>query len=416
MKFLSSLNKKSLRNKICLLRIDLNIAEADLCEIPGNKSGLARNAGVEADWRGYEYIHPRILAVLPTIEFLISKGAKIVILSHRGRPEINFKSKISHFYQNCGKQENLKNFTLKPFVKILSFLSSQPIRFINFDFEEKFNAPIIRKIIDGANENIFLLENLRFVSGEEKNNKKFSEQLASLGDFYVNDAFSASNRKNASVSAIVEFLPSFAGFNLEKEIKNLNQAMKNPKKPLIVILGGAKVSDKIKMIKNFFKKADYFLIGGGIANTFIAAQGLPIGNSLCDKNVNLRGLMCKFSRKIILPIDTIVYKRKILDIGPRTIKKYSKIIQGAKTIIWNGPMGYIEDEKFRKGNEGIIKAIIKSRAFAIIGGGESAPAFLKAKNRKLKVNVFFSTAGGAMLEYLAGNKLPGIMALNKNKK
>ena len=256
---------------------------------------------------------------------------------------------------------------------------------------------------------MFLLENLRFLKGEEKNSLRLARQLASLGDIYINDDFAVSHRKDASVAAIAKYLPSYAGLLLEKEIRNLSKVMKNPRKPLVIILGGAKVSDKISLIRG---KADYFLIGGAMANTFIAAQGIPVGDSLYDRNADLRGLIRGLTQKIFLPVDVVVYKRKILDIGPKTVDKYSKIIKQAKTIIWNGPMGYIEDERFANGSKAIAKAIIKSKAHSVIGGGETI-ASLKIKNQKSKIknNVFLSTGGGAMLEYLAGKKLPGIEAL-----
>jgi phosphoglycerate kinase len=175
-------------------------------------------------------------------------------------------------------------------------------------------------------------------------------------------------------------------------------------------LGGAKISDKIGVIKNFQKKADYFLIGGGMANTFLAAQELPVGDSLYEKEAAPIARKFLKSGKIILPTDTRVFKKQILDIGPKTVEKYSKIIKNAKTIVWNGPMGHIEDKRFRKGSEEIAKAILKNKGLVIIGGGETA-GLLKAKDSKLKANIFISTGGGAMLEYLAGKKLPGIEAL-----
>ena len=197
---------------------------------------------------------------------------------------------------------------------------------------------------------------------------------------------------------------------LEEEIKNLSRVAKNPRKPLVIILGGAKVSDKIKVIKNFASKADYFLVGGGIANTLLKLNGLPIGDSLYDKNTDFGKLTLELKSKIILPEDAIIYKRQILDIGPKTAGKYAEIIKKAKTIIWNGPMGMIEDKRFSKGSEAVAKAIFKSGAFAVIGGGETM-ALLKTKNYKLKINIFVSTGGGAMLRYLAAEKLPGLKAL-----
>ncbi len=373
MKYLSSLKNEDLAGKICLLRIDFNIEKAELAG--------AKN-------------HPRLASVLPTIEFLTKKGVKVVILSHRGRP-----GKVSSIkYQ-------VSSYTLKPFADILSKELVQKVNFMaNFNFSEIRGE--IKKSKPGS---IFLLENLRYFEGEEKNDKNFAKRLASLGDFFVNDAFSVSHRANASVAAITEFLPSYAGFQLEKEIKNLSIAIK---KPLVVILGGAKISDKIGLLKNFMAEADYFLIGGGMAHNFLLAQGLPIGNSIFEeKTIGFAKKMLK-NRKVILPADYVIKDRKILDIGPKTLEKYSEIIKNAKTIIWNGPMGYFENPKFAKGSEEIAKAIMANKkAFSIIGGGETTSLMSKVKCQKS--NVFLSTGGGAMLEYLAGKKMPGIEALNK---
>ncbi len=404
MKYLSSLKTKNLSGKICLLRADFNIENAELSE---------------------KNIHPRIAAVLPAINFLTKKGAKVVILSHRGRPDTtSFKFQTS-------------DFTLKPFAKILSKLLKEPVGFVEFSKINnltnltKFN--FVRFV--RFKKDVFLLENLRFNPGEEKNDKKFAKRLAILGDFYVNEAFGVSHRKNASVEAITKFLPSYAGFSLESEIKNLSKAI-NPRKPLIIVLGGIKIADKIGLIKNFWNKADGFLIGGGIANTFFAAQKMPMGNSVYEKE---KLIFCKKllkSPKIILPVDVIIKNDSILDIGVKTRKNYAEIIKKAKTIIWNGPMGYIEDKKFKKGSEAILKAILESKAFSVIGGGETV-ALLRAQNSKFKIprsrtsnkflrnytgqasslrgrqnsKLFISTGGGAMLEFLAGKKLPGLSAL-----
>ncbi len=384
------------------MRVDFNITNAEL-------RGMMR--------RTTRKLHPRLAAVLPTIKFLIKRGAKVIILSHRGRPNLKFP--ISNYQLPISKE-----FTLKLFAKILSKLLKKSVQFIDFKKDFKTIKTIIKNALTGS---IFLLENLRFLPGEDKNDKKFAKQLASLATFYINDAFSVSHRKNASVVAITKFLPSYAGLSLENELKNLSQVMRNPKKPLIIILGGAKISDKIGVIKNFLKKTDSFLIGGGVANTFVMAQGVPIGDSLYEKEMLPIAQQLLKSKKIVLPIDAIVNKRRILDIGPKTAKKYAEIIKNARTIIWNGPMGYIEDKRFIKGTEAIIKAIMKSRAFsaprskgrgggprglAIIGGGETTSVvLLKTKSYKLKANIFISTGGGAMLEYLAGKKLPGLEAL-----
>lgn len=288
----------------------------------------------------------------------------------------------------------------------MSDLLKKPVCFI--DFKKGFNASKNTKTITRNNFSIFLLENLRFLAGEEKNDIELAKQLASLGDFYVNDAFSVCHRNAVSVVAITKFLPSYAGLLLEKEIQNLSLVMEKPKRPLVIILGGAKISDKIGFIENFKSIADYFLIGGGIAHNFLKAQGLPIGNSIFEEStVGFAKKMLK-NKNIILPIDYVLKDRKILDIGPNTIKYYSDIIKKAKIIIWNGPMGYFENKKFAKGSEAIANAILKSGAFSVVGGGETAALF----NEKNKIKkIFVSTGGGAMLEYLAGKKLPGIKAL-----
>ncbi len=377
MKYLSSLKTKNLSGKICLLRTDFNIENEEL-------SG--------------KDIHPRIAAVLPTIKFLTKKGAKVVILSHRGRPDktINYKLQT-------------KRFSLKPFGEILSKLLKKPVVFVEYS-----NLNNITKLNFVRSQNdIFLLENLRFNPGEDKNDKKFAKQLASLGDFYVNEAFAFCHRPTASIVGIPKLLPSYAGFSLENEIKNLSKVIASPKKPFVVILGGVKVANKVGLIKNFWNKADKFLIGGAIANTFLAAAGGKVGNSVYEKEKVAFCRKLLKSPKIILPVDLAVKNGRILDIGVKTQKNYTEIIKTAKTIIWNGPMGYIEDRKFRKGSEAVLKAILKSKAFSVIGGGETT-ALLGAANSKFKIQnskLFISTGGGAMLEFLAGKKLPGIEAL-----
>ncbi|MEK7574285.1 MAG: phosphoglycerate kinase [Patescibacteria group bacterium] len=377
MKRLSQLKPSQLQNKICLLRVDLNIEFEE-------KDAF------------------RLQAILPTIKFLIKNGAKVAILSHRGRPP-----------EASSVKRQASGYTLRPFAKIISELLKKPVHFIDYNVFQKLKS----EIENSPAGSIFLLENLRFFPEEEKNDKQFAKKLASLGDIYINDAFAVSHRANASVAAIAEFLPSYAGLVLEKEIENLDAIMKDFKKPLIIILGGAKVSDKVGLIDNFSKKADYFLIGGAMANTFFVNQGLPMGDSLYDKKVDLAGLSRRLGRKIILPLDLVSYRKQILDIGPETINNYQKFIQSANTIVWNGPAGFIENKKFAKGTEEIAKAIRQladknKKAKIAIGGGETINA-LKAISHKLKANVFLSTGGGAMLEYLAGKKLPGIQALEK---
>ena len=379
MKFLSSLKNNNLADKICLLRVDFNVS-------------------------GDLFSNQRLIKILPTIKFLLEKKAKIVILSHLGRPK-------------HGERVASKNLSLKFAADFLEQELKNKVNFINhFDF---YKISEERKSCSKCD--IFLLENLRLIDGEDGNDEKLARKLASLGDFYVNDAFSVSHRKNSSVVAITKFLPSYVGLLMESEIKYLSAAMHNPKKPLVIILGGAKISDKLGLIKNFLNKADYFLVGGGIANTFMAAQDLPIGDSLYEKDMLPSAKKFLKSGKIILPSDVIIDERKILDIGLKTIKKYSDLIEKAKMIIWNGPVGYFEDERFSNGSRAIAKAVLNSRARSIIGGGETTLLFKPKTNppdggQKPKTNLFLSTGGGAMLEFLGGEKLPGITALDRNKK
>ncbi|OGM90625.1 phosphoglycerate kinase [Candidatus Wolfebacteria bacterium RIFCSPLOWO2_01_FULL_45_19] len=320
----------------------------------------------------------RIEAALPTVKFLLRYADKIVILSHRGRPkgydkELSLEKDALQFKRMLGKKERDK---------------------------------------------VIVLENLRFLAGESKNDVRFAKKLASLGDYYVNDAFAVSHRANASVAAIAKFLPAYAGFGLENEIKNLTDVMQKPRRPLIVILGGVKISDKLGVVSYFKKKAAFFLVGGALANTLLFSRGINVGDSLREKNSSREVRVLAKSRKIILPSDFRWNGRKIFDIGPRSEQEFKQYIAGAGTIIWNGPMGVFEKKEFSNGTKAVWKAILANRkAKIVVGGGETISALkrfkiydLRFKNRR---NVFISTGGGAMLEFLAGKKLPGIIALNK---
>lgn len=409
MRYLKKITRKKIKGKTALVRVDLNL------------ESLVDTFRADA--------------ILPTILFLLERGARVVIISHRGRPTAQ-SAEIRNLKFEVRKET--KKFTLRPFARILSKKIEKKVIFAPcFNFDE------IRRTIGDSQESIFLIENLRFWDGEEKNDSKFARQLASVGDFYVNDAFAVSHRKNASVCAITKFLPSYAGLLMEKEIKNLNRVMRNYKHPFTIIIGGAKISDKICVIKNFWNKADYFLLGGGPANTFFAALDFPVGDSLVDKDI-LQGSTSQIlklirkdvgPRKIVLPFDVKIKDRKILDIGEKTIKEYSEIIRGSKTIIWSGPMGLFEKKGFEKGTLGIWEAILANKkAQTFIGGGETVAALrLKRVNKdtnadgrvkyrrksayKISINprLFISTGGGAMLEYLSGKKLPGIEALKSQK-
>lgn len=310
----------------------------------------------------------RIIESLPTIKFLLKNNNFLIIISHLGRP----------------KGKWLNNLSLYPIAKYLGKLLTK-----------KNNLKIKKNYLDNflfykINNSVCLLENIRFYSGEEKNSLKFARQLSKLGDVFINDAFSICHRAHASTFGITKFLPSYGGLLLKKEIDSLEKVLKNPRRPLVCIIGGAKIETKLPLIKKLVYIADYLLLGGKIA----------------FENVNIQ------SKKIYFPLDKINDPNNLVkDIGERTIKLYSELIKKAKTIFWNGPMGVFEDKKFEQGTKKIAEAVANSQAFTIIGGGETILAIKKYKLSK-KVS-FISTGGGATLEYLAGEKMPGLEALKK---
>ncbi len=335
----------------------------------------------------------RLEAAIPTIKFLLRKADRIVILSHRGRPN-GFEKRLS----------------LKKDAVNLQRLLKKEVNFIPY-----FRFAEIKKFIKaGPRKSIFVLENLRFLKGEEENDRRLAKNLASLGDFYVNDAFAVSHRKNASVVALTQFLPSYAGLELEKEIKFLSHIMGRPKKPLVIILGGAKAHDKLGVLKFFRNKADWFLLGGAAANTLLWVRGADVKKSLIDTEKADKKMLKMVScyKNLVLPVDYRLSQNQILDIGPKTEKIFVSKIRPARTIIWSGPLGMIEKKKFSQGTLTVAKAIaVNKKAFSVAGGGETV-MFLK-KHRLDKKFSFISTGGGAMLDFLAGEKLPGIEALRK---
>lgn len=340
----------------------------------------------------------RMKAVLPTIHFLLKHSNKIIILSHRGRPD-GFDKKLS----------------LKKDAANLAKLLGRKVTFVH-----NLDLPKIEKTVgDSRNGSIFVLENLRFFKGEAENDKKFAQKLASLGDFYVNDAFAVSHRENASIAAITEFLPSFAGLELEKEIKFLSRAMLKPKRPLVIVLGGAKAHDKLGVLKYFKNKADCFLIGGASANTLLFIRGMDIKSSLMSKDKkDIKDLRRVLDYKnLIIPSDVKFQGEAILDIGDKTAALFSEKIKNAKTIIWSGPVGAFEEKGFSGGTFAVAKAISENKkAFSVVGGGETV-SFLEKRglNGANKNFSFVSTGGGAMLDFLAGKKLSGIAALEKGE-
>jgi len=333
----------------------------------------------------------RMEASLPTLKFLLFKGSKIVVLSHKGRPR-GFNSELS-----------LK----KDALRLAKFLKRKVIFAPGFDFDR------IKKDIHQARPgSVFVLENLRFLSGEENNDRGLARKLASLGDIYINDAFAVSHRKNASVVAIAELLPSYAGLNLQAEIENLSRVMRRPAKPLMLVLGGGKAADKLGVIDFFKNKADVILVGGAAANTLLALRGMDTKSSMRETNKNDLQRIKKLLKlkNLVLPHDFVWHKNAILDIGPGSARIFVKKISSAKTLIWSGPLGLFEKHPFEKGNLAVARAIAKNKkCFSVVGGGETV-MFLKKYSLDKEFS-FVSTGGGAMLEFLAGKELPGITAL-----
>jgi len=358
----------------------------------------------------------RIKAHLPTINYAIEKGAKVIIGSHLGRPK--------------GKRSEA--FSLKACAKRLSELLGKDVLFLDDCIGEK----VINAVSKIKNGDVILLENLRFHIGEEKNDPEFAKELAKLCDVYVDDAFAVSHRKAASNTAITEFVGvCVAGFLMKNEITYFNKAMKEPVRPLIAIIGGAKVSDKIGVLETLVEKVDKLIVGGGMAFTFLKALGYEVGNSICEENMleMARNIMEKAKKrgvKFYLPVDCVVAEKAAndtvvknctvqeipkgwmgLDIGPATVTLFSEAIQDAKTIVWNGPMGMFELDPFSRGTFAMVFYVANSHALTIVGGGDTDTAVHKAGESD-KIS-YISTGGGAFLELLEGKTLPGIEALEK---
>lgn len=355
----------------------------------------------------------RIRGAVPTIKYLMENGAKTILMSHLGRPKEGFEPE----------------FSLKPVAERLSKLIGREVIMA----EDVIGEDAFKKASQLKEGEVMLLENVRFHKEEKKNDPGFAQKLASMADIFVNDAFGTAHRAHASTTGIADYLPAVCGFLIQKEIDVMGKALMKPERPFVAILGGAKVSDKIGVIENLLDRVDILIIGGGMAYTFLKAKGYKIGNSLCeDEKIPLaRELMAKAEKngvEIMLPIGSIVAKEfkndteykyvpsdampdgwMGVDIGSLTIEKYSKAIKGAKTIIWNGPMGVFEFENFAKGTREIAKAVSESDAVSIIGGGDSAAA-IELLGFADKVT-HISTGGGAALEFLEGKVLPGIDAL-----
>ena len=392
----SIINEKNLNNKKILLRLDLNV--------PLEKDKITDTT--------------RIDKILPTLNFLIKEKAKIIILSHVGRP----KGKV------------IKELSLEPIREELQKKLRKKVKLISENIKEIKN----KNFFDSCNEEILILENIRFYSEEEENDNKFAKHLSALADIYVNDAFSCSHRAHASIHEIPKFLPSFSGLQLDLELNALTKITSEIIGPITCIIGGSKISTKINVIKNLITKFDNIIIVGAMANNFIEFFGNNIGKSIKEKNCDqivkeIVDLSKKEKCKLIYPEDVVVStdlngspqkkelgeilsNEMILDIGPKTIKKIIDIIDNSKTILWNGPAGYFENPNFAKGSIQIANKIIENnkvnKIYSVAGGGDTV-SLLNNLNLVNNFN-FVSTAGGAFLEYLEGKELPGITALNSN--
>lgn len=397
--------------------IAMNKKTIEDIKVTGKRVLVRCDFNVPQDSEGKITDDRRIRGALPTIQYLMKNGAKVILMSHLGRPK------------GEGYEEK---YSLKPVARRLSELLGTNVYFAEDGDVVGENAKrLSAKLKDGE---VMLLENVRFVKGETKNDKDFAKKLASLGDIFVNDAFGTAHRAHSSTAGVADYLPSVAGYLIEKEISVMGKALNNPDRPLVAILGGAKVSDKIGVINNLLEKVDKLIIGGGMAYTFIKAEGYEIGKSLLeeDKLDYAKEMMEKAKNKgvkLLLPVDTEVAEEfkadakhwtvdieKIpqdtmgMDIGPKTIALFESELKGAKTVIWNGPMGVFEMPAFEAGTKAVAKALSEINGTTIIGGGDSAAAVEKLGYADKMTHI--STGGGASLEFLEGRELPGIAVLN----
>ena len=382
-------------------------------DVKGKKVLVRCDFNVPQDENGNITDNTRIIASLPTIKYLLENNAKVILCSHLGRP----------------KGEVKKEFSLLPVAKELSKQLGIEVKLADDIIRESAKS-LANDLKDGE---AMLLENVRFDAREEKNDPEFAKELASLAEIYVNDAFGTSHRAHASTAGVAEYLPAVSGFLIQKELDFMGNALENPQRPFVAILGGKKVSDKIGVINSLLEKVDTLIIGGAMAYTFFKAQGYEVGDSICelDKLDLALELLEKAKNKgvkLMLPVDTKVGKEfkadtesKIVkcseipagwegfDIGPKTIEMYKEELKNAKTIVWNGPLGLFEFEQFAIGTNEIAKTLANVDAVTIIGGGDSAAAIEKAGLSDKMTHI--STGGGASLEFLEGKKLPGIECL-----
>ena len=387
------MNKKTvkdidIKNKRVLMRVDFNVPMAD---------------GKVTDDK-------RIRAALPTIQYVLEQGASLILMSHLGRP----------------KGESNPTFSLRAASEILSTLIERPVKMAPDCVGAEVEA-MAKALQPGE---VLMLENTRFHAGEEKNDPELAKQMAALADVYVNDAFGSAHRAHSSTEGVAKFLPAVSGFLMEKELEYLGRAVANPEHPYVAILGGAKISDKIMVVETLLTQCDKLIIGGGMANTFLAAQGLNMQDSLVEEASleTAKAIMAKSADKLILPVDAVIADKfdndantqvvdvdaipagwRMLDVGPKTIELYKTALSDAKLVVWNGPVGVFEMPKFAEGTFAIAKLLAEFDAITVIGGGDSASAVKKAGVASQMTHV--STGGGASLEFLEGKELPGVAAL-----
>jgi len=387
------MNKKTVRDidlkgKRVLMRVDFNVPMQD---------------GKVTDDK-------RIKASLPTIQYVLDQGAAVILMSHLGRPK--------------GGPD--PEFSLKAAAEVLAGHLGRPVKMAPDCVGPEVEA-MAKALQPGE---VLMLENTRFHAGEEKNDLELAKQMAALGDVYVNDAFGSAHRAHSSTEGVARFLPAVSGFLMEQELEYLGRATSNPEHPYIAILGGAKISDKILVVENLLAKCDKLIIGGGMANTFLAAKGYNMQDSLVEAEAieTAKGILAKYADKIILPVDAVIADKfdpeantqvvdvdkipagwRMMDVGPKTLAAYKEALQGARLIVWNGPVGVFEMPKFAEGTFTLAKMLAESGATTVIGGGDSASAVKKAGVAKQMTHV--STGGGASLEFLEGKELPGVAAL-----
>jgi len=396
MKKITYIDDVKISNKRILLRVDYNVALSE------DSKAITEDE--------------RITQTLPTLKFLLKEKNKLIVISHLGRP----KGREPHLSLKL-VAERLQEMLTGYSVKLIDDFLTEP--------KETFE--------NQKDNEILMLENLRFYEGEKTNDRKFSQTLADLGDVYVNDAFAVSHRAEASLVALPALLPCYGGLLMKKEVIAIDQAVKNPKRPLVAIIGGAKISTKITLISTLIEKADYVILGGGLANPFFRAQRFSIGKSICEyemvsKARQLLFLAAQKNTSIILPVDAFIgdptnkttpgklymigskipADAAILDIGPETKKKFGEILKNARTIIWNGPIGLFENPMYKEGTDFIYEEMVKnSKATSVVGGGDTLAAI--SNKRNLDKITHISTGGGAMLEFIEQGTLPGIEALKR---